>query len=154
MIISTYGMNKITDRIYIGPYHSAQALENRNPEGITHVLNCTPHPHPGLKGFKVRQLNIDDGTEIASEHIFFAIKSISEAVHDGGKILVHCHAGISRSVSMVCAYLMYNGFSWDEALDIVRRGRPESFPHPLIKLSVKKALGQYISPATTMLGDR
>lgn len=146
-------MNKITDRIYIGNYSSAQMLDFSNRESITHVLNCTPDTHDGLKNFKVSQLSVHDGYDMKAEDVQFAVRMISEAVRNGGKILVHCHAGISRSTSMVCAYLMYCGMSWDEARDFVTRRRPQAFPHPNIERSVKKAMGDVISPLTTLLGE-
>ena len=152
IITPNSGMSKITDRIFIGNYYSAEMLDYGNRNSITHVLNCTPHYHKGLKDLTVNQINIDDGFEIPAESVLFGIRMISEAVRSGGRILVHCHAGISRSPSMVAAYLMYNGFSWDEAVDFIRRRRPEIFPHPNIERSVKKALGTAITPLTTMLG--
>ena len=151
-IMTPREMSKILDRIFIGTYHSAQMLDYGNRESITHVLNCTKDPHQGLKHLHVRQVNIDDGFEIPAELVFFAIQSIGEAVHGGGKILVHCHAGISRSPSLVTAYLMDCGYSWDDAIELIRQQRPYIQPHPRVALSVKKALGQYISPATTLLG--
>lgn len=147
-------VNKITDRIYIGTYHSAEMLDYGNKEGITHVLNCTPDPHTGLKSFKVNQLNLQDGEEIPADVIQFAVDSIGEAVHSGGKILVHCNAGISRSISLVCAFLMYNGFSWDEALRYVQMQRPQAWPHPNLERSIKRYLGNCINAKTTMLGDK
>jgi dual specificity phosphatase 12 len=145
-------MNKIIDRIYIGAYHAAQDLDYRNEHGITHILNCTPDPHVGLKSFQVRQININDGNEIPRDELMFAVATITAAVQQGGKILVHCHAGISRSPGIVCAYLMSIGFSWDEALDIVRRARPQAYPHPNIERSIKKILGQTINLNNTLLG--
>lgn len=39
-------------------------------------------------------------------------------------VIVHCHAGISRSASVVIAYIMkYRMKSFKEALDIVRGAR-------------------------------
>lgn len=147
-------LDKIVDRIYIGCYAAATMLDYSNRNGITHVLNCTPDAHEGLKKFKVSQLNINDGEEMPADRVHFAIRMIDEAVRSGGKILVHCHAGISRSTSLVCGYLMYCGMSWDEALWIVRSRRPQAYPHPKIELSVKEALGQVISPSSTLLGGR
>ena len=146
-------MDKITDRIFIGCYTAAQNLDFGNRHSITHVLNCTPDPHRGLSDLKVRQLNIHDGNEVTPENIRFAIDCIEEAVHNGGRILVHCHAGISRSTSMVLAFFMHNGFSWDEALEIVRRARPQAWPHPAIERSIKKFFGT-IDPSTTLLGGQ
>jgi protein-tyrosine phosphatase len=154
MIITqmSFGISQITDRIFLGPYHAAQNLQYRNEYGITHVLNCTPDPLDGLQKLQVRQMNIHDGEAIPPDLVRFGVRSIDEAVKSGGKILVSCHAGISRSPSMVCAYLMYNGFSWDEALAFIRSKRPQVFPHPVIEHSVKKTLGQMITPETTLLG--
>lgn len=147
-------MNKILEQVYIGNYYSAQMLDIGNPEGITDVLNCTSNPHEGLKKFHVSQLNLQDGYEISFETIQFAVRTIEGAVHRGGKILVHCQAGISRSCGIVCAYLMYCGFSWNEAKCLISAKRPQAWPHPLIEKSVKQAFGQLITPATTMLGDK
>jgi protein-tyrosine phosphatase len=147
-------MDRILDRIYVGCYSSATNLDFRNPDGITHVLNCTRDPHPGLAKFQVRQINVDDGCEIPSELVMFAIKSIGEAVHSGGKILVHCHAGVSRSPGIVAAYLVYHGFSWDEAIEMIRWVRPYVMLHPNIKRSILQSLGQLITPDTTVLGGQ
>jgi predicted protein tyrosine phosphatase len=150
-VIEAHIMNKITDQIYVGSYAAAEMLSYRNSEGITHILNCTPDAHEDLTDFDVRQINIHDGFAIPPDSIRFAIESIAEAVHSGGKILVHCHAGVSRSVSLICAYLMYSGFSWDEALQFVRERRPQAFPHPMIARSIKHYFGRIISPKTTLL---
>jgi protein-tyrosine phosphatase len=46
------------------------------------------------------------------------------------KILIHCHAGISRSVSIVIAYLMkYHVKSFDKAFEIVRKHRVIAKPN-------------------------
>jgi protein-tyrosine phosphatase len=145
-------LDQITDRIFIGSYWAATALDYGNKNSITHVLNCTPTAHQGLKHLTVNQINIHDGQEIPAETVWFAIRTISEALHSGGKILVHCQAGISRSVGIVCGFLMYNGFSWNEALNFVQSSRPIAYPHPKIELSIKKALGQAITEKTTLFG--
>lgn len=146
-------MDKITDRIYIGTYHSAKMLEYENRAGMTHVLNCTPDAHKGLRSLHVYQLNINDGYEIPVDSIQYAIGIIGRAVESGGRILVHCHSGISRSVSIVCAYLIHAGFSWDEALRYVQAHRPQAYPHPNIERSIKQYFGNYINVNTTLLGD-
>ena len=48
-----------------------------------------------------------------------------------GSVLVHCVQGVSRSVSMVIAYLMkHKKWSYDQALAFVRSKRPQAKPNP------------------------
>jgi protein-tyrosine phosphatase len=47
-----------------------------------------------------------------------------------GGVLVHCWAGVSRSVSCICAYLMESeGYTFHEALNYVRINRPVANPN-------------------------
>jgi protein-tyrosine phosphatase len=54
-----------------------------------------------------------------------------QAHHESGrKVLVHCMAGISRSVSLVMAYLIRkNGWNVEETLRFVRKRRPCANPN-------------------------
>jgi len=60
---------------------------------------------------------LDEATQFIADHI---VK---------GAVLVHCGAGRSRSVAVVCAYLCrYVGMSWSEALSFVKQRRLEAAP--------------------------
>ena len=48
----------------------------------------------------------DDETFDISKHMETAFGFIDEARHNGAGILVHCVAGVSRSPTIVIAYLM------------------------------------------------
>ena len=46
------------------------------------------------------------------------------------KILVHCHAGVSRSATFAIAYMIkYKGFKLQEALKQVQTYRPQCLPN-------------------------
>ncbi|RKP27251.1 protein-tyrosine phosphatase-like protein, partial [Syncephalis pseudoplumigaleata] len=50
---------------------------------------------------------------------------IDECIEQGGRVLVHCMAGISRSATIVIAYLMRkHQWSVDVAMQTVRQSRP------------------------------
>ena len=55
------------------------------------------------------------------------VESVRES---GGKVLIHCRAGISRSATICIAYLMYGGrLTLDEAHDYLKRCRPLISPN-------------------------
>merc|ERR1719231_617757 len=48
----------------------------------------------------------------------------------GGAVFVHCAAGISRSATVVVAFMMEHGHqSFEDALDAVRQARPQVHPN-------------------------
>lgn len=67
---------------------------------------------------------------------FRLIRFFDEAadyIHDHlrkGNVLVHCYAGISRSASIVIAYLIkYHGFSTERALKTIQQSRMQAQPN-------------------------
>jgi protein-tyrosine phosphatase len=64
-------------------------------------------------------------------HFRPAIDFIAKAIKSGGVVLVHCYAGVSRSASVVIAYLMKElGLPALDAMTYVRKRRPIIFPNP------------------------
>eukprot|EP01126_Amoeba_proteus_P048340 TRINITY_DN5582_c0_g1_i4.p1 TRINITY_DN5582_c0_g1~~TRINITY_DN5582_c0_g1_i4.p1 ORF type:complete len:114 (+),score=14.84 TRINITY_DN5582_c0_g1_i4:771-1112(+) len=58
---------------------------------------------------------------------------------DGKKVLVHCSGGVSRSPSVVIAYLMaLNGMSYGEAHAEVKRKRNGVKPNPTFQNQLKR----------------
>jgi hypothetical protein len=60
------------------------------------------------------------------------VMNIMHAMHSdivkGGKVLIHCHAGLGRTGLIIACYLLYSKFSKspEEAIDFVREKRPKS----------------------------
>ncbi|XP_017040521.1 dual specificity protein phosphatase 3 isoform X2 [Drosophila ficusphila] len=104
--------------IYIGDAAAAKNKVYLRMMGITHVLNAaegcrygqvdTGHSYyrdmPSIRymGFPM----VDAPTTDISRYFYVASKFIDSAISSGGKILVHCLVGMSRSATCVLAYLM------------------------------------------------
>ncbi|XP_037685063.1 dual specificity protein phosphatase 26 [Choloepus didactylus] len=124
------------DEVWPGLYLGDQDIANNRRElrrlGITHVLNAshskwrgTPEAYEGLG---IRYLGVEAHDSPAfdmSIHFQTAADFIHRALSQpGGKILVHCAVGVSRSATLVLAYLMlYHHLTLVEAIKKVKDHR-------------------------------
>jgi atypical dual specificity phosphatase len=136
-------MSKVTELLYIGNNGNGAHLIDENLLDIRAVLNVGTelpyHHHPDIQYCSIE---FHDGIEIPE----CAFKNCMAFLHFqedlGRRTLVHCAAGISRSPSIVAAYLFHSKkvHSLDEAFFCVRLARGIVHPHPLIVRSIKKHL--------------
>ena len=123
--------------IYIGDYLSVQNARLLEAHKIRLIVNCAKECRtPELKELKTPihylRLNLEDSlTQDLLSGLDWAIQLIQQSLDNQGNVLVHCAAGISRSVSIVMAFLIHeqNLFSADEALSFVRTFRPQANPN-------------------------
>lgn len=61
-------------------------------------------------------------------------------IKQGGKLLVHCHAGQGRTALIIGAYLIYAGIASDasEAIKLTKQGRPTCFSKSYNRDFIKK----------------
>ncbi|XP_070634615.1 dual specificity protein phosphatase 22 isoform X5 [Bos indicus] len=72
----------------------------------------------------------DSPSQNLTRHFKESIKFIHECRLQGEGCLVHCLAGVSRSVTLVVAYIMtVTDFGWEDALHTVRAGRSCANPN-------------------------
>lgn len=125
-------MSMITPRLYVGDMSAASSLTELQAQGITHVINCTAQPNLELERnaggvLKYIRLDLHDNTSDLvrmPESFEFAADFIDQGLADGGMVLVYCHRGISRSVTIVLAQLMRElQLSAEKAFEMVRSKR-------------------------------
>jgi len=128
-------MTEIRDNLFIGDESAARNTFYLKKVGVTHVLNTAEGQtsgtvdtnqkfykpfnikYKGLKLLDVSQANI-------SIHFNEISDFIDEGLEGGGKVLVNCQKGVSRSSAAVLAYLMLrHQMTAVQALVEVRKNR-------------------------------
>ncbi|XP_001352925.4 dual specificity protein phosphatase Mpk3 [Drosophila persimilis] len=109
----------------------SKALQKYN---IKYVLNVTPDlPNEFEKSGIIKYLQIpitDHYSQDLAMHFPDAIQFIEEARSANSAVLVHCLAGVSRSVTVTLAYLMHTrGLSLNDAFMMVRDRKPDVSPN-------------------------
>ena len=111
---------------------------------ITHVLSLgkTTLAADKAAALSIHMVHIDVKDREDSqllEHLPEGVLFIHTARQNGGCCYVHCSAGISRSTTLVCAYLMCSlcpAPSLDHALAMIQACRPAAEPNEAFMLQV------------------
>ena len=119
---STY-IDKVTDKIYLGCYNGALDVAYLKAEKINNILSLIGNDSPGYEGgnFTQKVIDIDD---FPKENIIQYFKECIEFIESANKTYVHCMCGISRSSTIVIAYLMWKTHAtYNEAYFFVKNRR-------------------------------
>ncbi len=100
-------IDKILPRLFLGNEEGALNKDTLLNLGFTHILCCTSSPrHYFPDSFTYKFIEIHDNQFVKIIFRFEeAYKFISSGIASGG-VYIHCAAGISRSATLVIAYLM------------------------------------------------
>ncbi len=127
-VISTFfnygqtSISKIDDRLFLGAYPTQQLINSNN---ITHIINVTTdfptYVCPNIMTIQLNDcINVNIGDYFESAHNF-----IQQSLNSNGTVLVHCHAGISRSATILISfYMKTKNMTMYEALNYIRARRP------------------------------
>ncbi|XP_005188520.2 dual specificity protein phosphatase 19 [Musca domestica] len=117
----------LPNHLYFGSQDSV-TLENILEYKLTHILSigieCPLNDLPeGISNLFINCLDLPE-TELTSGVWDQAFEFIQNAMAKDGCVLVHCNAGVSRSASVVIAYLMkYQHMDFDMAYRYVKSRR-------------------------------
>eukprot|EP01029_Cantina_marsupialis_P015530 TRINITY_DN3402_c0_g1_i1.p1 TRINITY_DN3402_c0_g1~~TRINITY_DN3402_c0_g1_i1.p1 ORF type:complete len:669 (-),score=161.18 TRINITY_DN3402_c0_g1_i1:157-2163(-) len=122
----------VNEFVYVGDAESALISDEMKQRGITHVLNVGKSQSIPSTGFKYLRIPMRDiSTEDITRAMYPCLSFIEECRAAGGKVLVHCEKGISRSPTVVLMYLMWRlrtGF--DNCYHTLKQARPMISPTP------------------------
>ena len=113
-------MDKITPTIWIGNYLDAADRDCLRSAGINAIL-CLDGCMTGKRAIdlgveRVEVIELIDGAGNPPARFLRAVKLLGELVLENPPVLIHCHAGQSRSAAVVCKYFMQTGDSLGEAM--------------------------------------
>jgi protein-tyrosine phosphatase len=129
-------VNEILPGLFVGDYYAATCPDTLQLYNIEAIVNATWSSNKRLFKSKIAYHRVkikDDGSSILTPHLAKANKFIHRQRRKLKKnVLIHCSAGMSRSVSLAIAYLFYIGHSstFEEALKFMQTKRPCSRPSP------------------------
>uniref|UniRef100_A0A8C0QJ32 Dual specificity phosphatase 2 n=1 Tax=Canis lupus familiaris TaxID=9615 RepID=A0A8C0QJ32_CANLF len=120
------GPVEILPYLFLGSCSHSSDLQGLQACGITAVLNVSascPNHFEGL--FRYKSIPVEDNQMVEISAWFQeAISFIDSVKNSGGRVLVHCQAGISRSATICLAYLIQSRrVRLDEAFDFVKQRR-------------------------------
>nr|XP_061832458.1 dual specificity protein phosphatase 22-B-like [Nerophis lumbriciformis] len=125
------GINKVLPDLYVGNIKDAGDKDLLVQHNITHILSIHDAAAPVFEDMTYLCISAADHRrqnliQYFRDSIIFMHKSRVK----GEGCLVHCVAGVSRSVTLVVAYIMtVTGHGWVESLAAVRAARPCARPN-------------------------
>lgn len=128
-------MNKLRDNLYVSSYRDVTNDQALRAQGITAVLNVAyelndPEFDPKIvKGLKVGLMDSGENADFMKK---MAVETAKNLINNGETLLVHCAAGLSRSV-YVCTMTIaeLEGKDWHDVFIEVQKIHPFALLGPL-----------------------
>ncbi|EAS02295.1 tyrosine phosphatase (macronuclear) [Tetrahymena thermophila SB210] len=134
--------NQIIPNLYLGSVGAALSKDVLVELNIKYVLTAMEefkHPFQDIiTEYKIIRIK-DSKNENIINYFEESNEFMHKAISSNQNVLVHCFAGVSRSTSLVLAYLMkYQNKTLDEALNITKQARPVIQPNQNFLAQLKK----------------
>lgn len=123
----------VIDHVYVGSGTVARSHEILVENGITHILNSAGYACPEYfpDEFTYMTLWLKDSPSEDITSVLYIVFDFIEAVRQqGGRVFVHCCKGVSRSTSLVIAYLVWlQRCTFQDAFNFVKAARAVTNPN-------------------------
>jgi len=120
----------LPDFLYLGDRVTASDIDRLTALRITHVLNATEdvsnffEDSPSLQYMRCSIKDSADAATAMADSFPACVAFLDSCRNCGGRVLVHCRAGVSRSATIVIGYLMqYHRWDLRTALRFVDQRR-------------------------------
>ncbi|NXW58082.1 DS22A phosphatase, partial [Eurystomus gularis] len=122
---------QVVKGLYLGNIRDSEDRENLLRNGVTHILSVHNSAKPVLEDMTYLCISASDSSsQNLLQHFKECIKFIHECRLGGGGCLVHCLAGVSRSTTVLVAYLMtVTELGWETCLAATKAVRSYVSPN-------------------------
>ena len=103
-------ISELDPGLYVSSDIIARDFKKLKESGVTHVINCAANVCRNYypEDFEYLHFFLKDSKNESIECVFYrCIEFINNAKKNGGKVLVHCMQGVSRSVTVCLAYIIF-----------------------------------------------
>jgi protein-tyrosine phosphatase len=126
--------SQITDDLFIGRTPHTEDYDHLRSLGVKLVINMRferkPYPDEHNPPMPVVRLPTIDSPlfPIPMRALMKGVKAALPIIENGGKVYVHCQAGVHRAVTMGSAILIAQGYEPEEAMELIKQQRPAADP--------------------------
>ncbi|XP_041454824.1 dual specificity protein phosphatase 22-like [Lytechinus variegatus] len=125
------GMSEVLKGIYVGNFRDSKDETQLNNNNITHILSIHDNAKPLRPDKEYLCFSADDAP---GQNLIQFFGESNNFIHkcrlEGGNVLIHCLAGVSRSVTLTVAYMMtVTDYKWEDCLRAVKTCRTVAHPN-------------------------
>ncbi|KAJ7041997.1 protein-tyrosine phosphatase-like protein [Mycena alexandri] len=115
----------LKDQVFLGNLSASECAETKKDLGITHIISVCPEAASTGKNHLVIAVDDSEYADLLI-HLPNACRFIEDALEDGGRILIHCVMGISRSPTVL---MKTRSLTTDAAISFIKGYRPRVQPN-------------------------
>lgn len=104
-------LSELCPGLFVGSDLVARDKSKLKSFGVTHIINCAANVCRNYypEDFTYKHFFLKDARTESIECIFYeCIEFIQSSLKSGGKVFVHCMQGVSRSVTVCLAYIIFS----------------------------------------------
>jgi len=124
----------LSGTLLLAGYDFVRHIDTISKHNITHILNCAAEidvPGDANPNTYLKYPFLDHPSEDILRKLPGALDFIEKTLRSDNTLVVHCNLGISRSPSIVAAFLMRSEkLSMQKALAVIKKAHPRSRPNP------------------------
>ncbi|UCC53106.1 MAG: dual specificity protein phosphatase family protein [Anaerolineaceae bacterium] len=142
-------ISQITENLFISDWPAGKHAPEIAEQGITLIISMIREKQDSeltQPPFQNLQLHTTDFVlmPMSTDKLRRGVEAALPVIEAGGKVLTYCKSGIHRSAAMATCILIGQGYTVDEAIDLVQERRAAAKPDtPHIRKQIKKFAAEW-----------